>query len=396
MKLNKILSDAVFSLAGTCVSIGVLQFFVLPWTNVAMNDPKAYGLAVAYISFFGILPTTFGGTLNNIRLIRIKDYDTSSGDYNPLLLILLALCILSTPLVSIWTEKRIDISSVCYNALAASLILANDYFIAEFRVKLNFKNVFIYNVILSAGYLAGFLIFRFYSVWQFIYIMGYFLSGLFLFAKTGFWREPVKITKYFKGTLSDLANLTVSNFLYRSLNYADKLLLYPLMGGEAVSVIFAATFFTKILSMAITPINGLVLSYLSKLKYKPDRLFGKILLFGSILCIIGYFACLFAAKPILMLLYENYASEAMKFIGLTAASTMVATFNSMINPFTLQFCPTKWQIAINGVTMFSYVVFAYWLLNIWGLWGFCLAMVLSRFIRLGIMLFVYYFRPKNR
>lgn len=65
----------------------------------------------------------------------------------------------------------------------------------------------------------------------------------------------------------------ISNVLARAINYADKILLYPLLGGTMVSVYYAATVFSKVVSLAITPINSVALSYLSKINKKTNSLF---------------------------------------------------------------------------------------------------------------------------
>lgn len=126
--------------------------------------------------------------------------------------------------------------------------------------------------------------------------------------------------------------LILSSALSNVLTYVDRLLLFPLLGGTMVSVYYASTLFGKAISLGITPINGVVLSYFSRLKRLKVNTFKTMLVASGILGVLGFFACMLVSRPILTLLYPQWMDQAMHYIGITTATAMVAMVISVIQP----------------------------------------------------------------
>lgn len=208
-------------------------------------------------------------------------------------------------------------------------------------------------------------------------------------ATTSLWREPLVCTPSFKGIATDTSMLVVSNLLNRLLNYADKIVAYPFLGGTAIAIINCATFFTKILTLAINPISMVALSYISRMKRRPDKLFKTICLTGALFSIAGYIVCVIIAKPVMTLIYPQFARESLKYVSITSAATMIMLFNTILQPFTLKFSPLKWQIMINGVTFATYLVSMIWLLDAYRIMGVCVASLISRSVRCFFLLVTY-------
>lgn len=152
---------------------------------------------------------------------------------------------------------------------------------------------------------------------------------------------------------------------------ADKILLYPLLGGTMVSVYYAATVFSKVVSLAITPINSVALSYLSKINKKTNSLFKWTYIVGIVVCGIGYIMTIILSRPVLSILYPKYVDAAMQYIWITSGTIVVSVLTSMITPFVLRFFDIKWQIWINGITTIMYIIISLSLLKLGGLMGFC-------------------------
>ena len=62
--------------------------------------------------------------------------------------------------------------------------------------------------------------------------------------------------------------------------YADRLILYPLLGGVAVSIYYSATIISKLISLAVTPLSTVILSYFSKMESLKRRTFYVMLSVG--------------------------------------------------------------------------------------------------------------------
>ena len=226
--------------------------------------------------------------------------------------------------------------------------------------------------------------------WQAIYISRYLFSLLFILARSDLWKEPLSVSPRFKEISWQAALLLASGMLARITTYADKLLIFPILGGDAVSVYYAATLFGKVVSMVITPVSGVMLSYLAKTSKKNDGVFKRIFSASLLVCVMGYFVCIAVSRPVLSLLYPEYAAGAMEYIFLTTATAVLSALASAVNPFVLKFFDMKWQASINATHAAIYVTVSMPLLSVWGLYGFCIDALASAVIKLLFMLAVYF------
>ena len=208
--------------------------------------------------------------------------------------------------------------------------------------------------------------------------------------KTDIIFEKPGIGTHFKYCVKDVFTLSGSTVLARLINYADKILIYPIMGGTAVAIYYAATLLSKVVSLVITPINSVVLTYLTKYKNKPDSIFRWTVVSGSIVCLIGYFATIMVSKPLLTILYPNYVDEAMKYIYITSISIVVSVLTTIITPFVLKFCDTTWQVIINIITTVVYICVSLTLVSSLGLTGFCVGVLTANLVKFTATLWAYY------
>lgn len=387
---KKIFKDILINIISSAIPIVILQLIIMPYISGSVSSDN-FGLIITFISLLNIVPATIGNTLNNIRLISNLEYREKGyiGDFNVILCFggILNLIFMTAGICYFdGSFKAINLSLII---IAATIQMINNYFIVAFRIKLNFVHILLNNLILSIGHLIGTWLFMITSLWQLIYICGYLFSLIFIFTKTDIWKEPFNKTPFFINTSKETVFLLLANILNRLLNYSDKLIIYPLIGGTFVAIYYVATFFTKIVSLVITPINGVALSYLSKIKNTQQNLFKYTFLGGSVFCFLGYIICIVISRPVLSIIYPQYVDEAMSFIYLTSATTAIMVLNSIVVPFVLKYCKMKWQMVINGVTLFMYLTMALLLYKSYGLMGFCIASLVSRIIQLAVSLFIY-------
>ena len=208
-------------------------------------------------------------------------------------------------------------------------------------------------------------------------------------------RDPLVKTELFTRVNNDTNKLVIASVIGNMMNYADKLILYPIMGGYAVSIYYTATILGKIIGMLTGPINSVVLSYISRWDSDKKNILNKILIIGTALCIIGYIITLVIAKPIIGLLFKQWVDEVMCYIPITTINVLLLTLISIISPFVLKFCDMKWQIIINCLSVAVYFVAALVLWKLFGLTGFCIGTVIGTVTKLVIMLFVYYGTKEN-
>ena len=76
--------------------------------------------------------------------------------------------------------------------------------------------------------------------------------------------------------------------------------------------------------LAITPINSVALSYLSKINKKTNSLFKWTYIVGIVVCGIGYIMTIILSRPVLSILYPKYVDAAMQYIWITSGTIVVS------------------------------------------------------------------------
>lgn len=387
---KKIIVDMGLNIVASAIPVFVLQLLVLPSLARQMTDDK-YGLLVTILSLLNMIPASLGNVLNNIRLIFNKEQTglDEEKDYNAELLLMVLFNMVVVLAFSIYYTKMVKVFELVLTVMASVLWLIREYYIVAFRLEINYIYITISNLIMIPGYAVGYVLFLLTGSWQYIYILGYVFSISFIFIKSNLWKEPFTITHRFKKITTQSVLLFIANFFTRLTTYADKMLIYPILGGAMVSIYYVATLFGKVISMAITPVSSVLLSYLSKENSKNDRAFGIAFSCSSVVCVVGYIGCVLISRPLLGLIYPQFVDDAMKYIFITTGTVVVTALISMINPFVLKFFDMKWQVAINALYALLYVSVSLGLLHFWGLYGFCAGTLISAIVKLIFMLIVY-------
>ena len=172
------------------------------------------------------------------------------------------------------------------------------------------------------------------------------------------------------------------------MNYADRLILYPLMGGKTVAIYYAATIIGKIIAIAITPINSVILSYLARINKLSRNMFLKAILLGFGVAIVGYILCLLISHDVIAFLYPQWGDAAMYYVPLTTVTAMISLLCGFFNPFSLKLCSRVWQLVINGIGCIVYFTTSLGLLELCGLTGFCIGTIVGYSVRLLLMIII--------
>ena len=393
---RKILSDVALNMFATFIPMFALQFFILP--QIALKiDANLYGQIIAIVALINLSAGSLGSILNNSRLIVFKKYDDLEiqGDFNIFLGIFVLLNILFMILGLMYYGQELDLLTIALLVLVSVLLLLRTYASVDFRIKLNFKYILIDSILLFSGYAVGYIIFLISGYWLFIYLCGFVFSFIFVLKKTKILREPFKKTQLFKKTATQTLLLLGSGTLLSLGTYLDKLLLYPLLGGLTVSIYFTATILGQSIALAIGPITGVLLSYLAQMKKFSNHSFHVLLTISSIVGVIGYWLVILVSKPLLTIIYPQYAKEALNYIHVTTLSIIIIIISNIINAVLLKFCGAKWQIFINGIYLVVYIAASMILLNLYGLMGFCIGILIASIVKLVIMLVTYYTNNKK-
>ena len=393
---KKILIDIILNMLASFIPIFVYQFFVLPIV-AQESGADLYGQVLSIIALMNLSVSSFGSTLTNLRLIRFKIYEESNenGDFSILLLLSVIGNIIFMLIGLIIYGRSFNIVTLFMVIITSVLYLMKLYLSVEFRIKLNFKYVLLNSIFLVIGYVIGLILFLITNNWILIYLCGFGGSLAFVMKKTVFLKEPLMMSSFFKQTAFQAIILFSSGVLTYLGVYVDKLILYPLLGGVAVSVYYASTIIGKTISLVIGPITSVLLSYLAHMKTFSDHNFKLVLLVSSILGAVGYIIVILISKPILTLIYPQFVEEAIKYIPVVTLGTIIIIISNVLNSVILKFCNTKWQVYINGSYMFVYFVLAICLIKISDLMGFCIGILIASIFRL-IMIIVAYISNRKK
>jgi hypothetical protein len=391
----KIGSDIVLNIAASIMPIFVLQFVFLPLVASEISA-SSYGQLLTLIGLMSLSASTLGSVLNNIRLLTFKTYEQSSekGDFNLLVILFnfINICIM-TIFIFVFMEDGLTYKIVF---LAASiLLLLIDYGRVEFRINLNYMRVFYESSFIVAGYGVGYLLFKYTGHWQYIFLIGYLSSFLYIISKTKLFKEPFIKTNMFKSTSSQAVILLVSGLLIATATYVDRLLLYPTLGSEAVAIYYIATLLGKSVFLVIQPVAGVLLSYLARLQRMENKYFYLLLFLSALVGAVGYFVIIAISEPFLAHLYPDYYEEALKYIKVTTLASVITLICNVINPMIIKFCNLKWQLVINATYLVNFLLFSFLFMQFYGLIGLCIGVVIASAVNLIGMIGVYYFFGMN-
>lgn len=388
---KKIICDIVLNLAAVAMPVALLQLFVYP--QVAKNiTGQEYGLMLTIYSVWIMIPNSVGIVFNNIKLLRFPEYQKHEiqGDF-PVLISRWLSIVSVIVFMAIWFYYgSFAITHIITGTFIGFLIFLNAYLSVWFRIELSYLSVLINSVCLSVGYLAGFFVFRMTGTWEWVFLLGYFFSCLFCVTKTPLLREPFQRTILYPTVKKDCISLIIASIIGNLINYADKLVLYPLMGGMAVSVYYTATILGKITGMLTGPINSVALSYIARWDKNKAGIFTKVLYAGLAICCFGYVVAILLARPVIGLLFPQWLEQVMEIIPLTTVTIMLGALTNILQPFVLKYCKLQWQTIISAVSSIIYFASAIVFWHYLGLRGFCFGTILGILAKLALMTAVYY------
>lgn len=386
VKKNKFIINSLLNIISTVIPLLVLQIVLLPLISRRIPEHE-YGAALTVISLLNILPGVFAISLNNVRLLKnnlVKNNHVFNNVLFRLLIINIFLVLLSTVIF----ENRFGITTILTVFLSVIWLL-REYYLVEFQLILDYNKILLNNLFLTAGYFIGYLLFYATSSWQMVYITGYIFSLFHIYytTKINFVSATVKDEIIYIQNETFL--LSGATLLIRITSYADRLILFPLMGGKVVAIYYAATILAKVISMGINPISGVMLSYLSKMKNFSKKTLNMFIIMTSFICFIGYFVVVIISKYILVYLYPQFYHQAMELIPYTTIATLMYVFISVLNPIILKMFAMRWQMIINGSNAILYILLTLIGLKSYGIIGFCIGIMISNLIKIVQMLLLY-------
>ncbi|MFV0267750.1 MAG: lipopolysaccharide biosynthesis protein [Draconibacterium sp.] len=392
----KFLADTALNILSATIPVFALQFILLPLV-AAKTNATAYGKLVTIIALVNLSAATLGNVLNNSKLINFKKYENLeiNGDYNLTLLFFIAVNIFFILGGLLFYGELSNTFGSLLIIVFSVFQLFRGYAIVEFRIKLNFKYILADSFFLLAGYFIGYLFFLSTERWEFIFLLGFACSSVYILYNTTIFKAPLKRTRLFKSTCPHTLVLLLSSILIALGIYIDRLILFPILGGETVSIYFTASILPKTLLLIVNPVTGVLLSYLAQYKSFDNKYFLLLFLGSASVGLIGYFLIVLLSQPLLGLIYPQFVSAAAEYIPLISAGIIIMLVTTVLNAVLLKFRNIQWQFVINAIYLGLYFAFTLTLLRSKGLMGFCIGILVANLAKLILTMAAFYF-PLNR
>ncbi len=385
-KYKKMLIDIIYSTVSYAAPVFCLQFIVQPLIASYLGKEKN-GLFLTIIALNYFIISITAQVLHTTRLLQQEAYNekNQTGDFNILLLSFAVINSIVMAVGVIYYIGSFNLNEIALSVAVVVLFVYHDYITVQYRVNLAYNKILIDNAILCVGYFIGVFIMRLTGYWQFVFIVPYTGAAVFNFFNTTYIREPLKITELFKPTFLKYISLAGSTALGTCVNYCDRLLLYPILGGAAVSIFTAASIVGKMLALVSTPFSNVLLSYIVKMKNFNVKLKKRyvVVLVGVLAA--AYLVMNIVSIPLLKLLYPEYAESSLKYVPLTTLLGIITLLSTISNILVLRFSKPIWQIIANGTYLGVYLVVSLTLLHFFGLYGFCLGNIIAATFKFAII-----------
>ena len=382
----KFIKDTSINIISNLLIIVVVQLITFPLFNQNENE-NTFAIIIVLYGIAILLATTLGNTLNNVRLLYNDDLNIKQKNnlFNKIFLVLLTFNCIVFIFIEIYYGAILNVDF--FLLLIFSCLLTSRYYMnVVFRENLNYRKIFILNLWVLVGYLIGLFVYIFIiNAYSIAFVTGELFGFLYLLKNYEFKIDKsAKVQKNkLKEIKKDLYNFISINLIINILNYLDRFILLPIIGPAAVTIYFIGSTVSKMLSLITTPVNNVILSYLTVGKNKTKYIF-----LLNICILIGFIPFYFIVKYISMflikLLYNNYYQEVYEVIGLITLICLLSIYNSILNPFVMKIISSSIIFKIQIIYGFIYLITAVLGSYYFDLKGFCIATILSMIIKLII------------
>ncbi|WP_053360967.1 hypothetical protein [Bacillus sp. FJAT-27251] len=384
------ISDIILNILGTGFTAVIIQFIVYPFLNKGTTLDN-FGEIIIMMTAVNIVGVLLGNSLNNIRLISAKEYNKEqiNGDFSVILFLASIVNIIFMLIIInfLWSYQT-NIEKILLVLLSLFTMLRG-YLTVDYRLKLNYKKILQHSLVYSFALLIGSFAIFVTEIWQLVFLFGEIVSFVFLYKTTDLLKEPIKVSIKFKGTLKQYAMLSISSSIANILSYLDRIIISALLGSHQVAIFFAATVIGKMSSFIMSPISGVVLSYISNIDRKMTLKIFSILNFGILIfSTIASIFTFYVSKYVLILLYPNYYSESLSILFLANLGIILFASCTLSQTILLKYSPTYLQIVIQISYGFVYLVSGILMINLDGLMGFSIAALIGSVFKFLLIFFI--------
>lgn len=380
--IKKFCYDTLLNIVSYGLPILMLQLLVFPFIAKEWGVTE-YGVMLTLTAIINVAAEMVGGTLANVRLIKEEDYKKKGieGDYKRLLIIGTITFLVIILLVSNILLKQ-DIFCLFLLSSYFLLFTFRSYLSVSYRIVLNYKAIFVNNILLCMGYGIGLEMTSIFHHWAYVFIIGYTFAVAHILFTTRIWQEPINKTELYSSTRNKYISLSGAYLVGNSMNYFDRIFLMATIGATGVSSYYISGVFGKVLNLLTAPINMVMLSYLSKKKnITAYEIITSIILLIGLASLFVFVADLFAIDVIRML-YPDYADEARPLVFICTFATVLTACTSFFKTLSMRYNSGKSVLLTEILYIASYLGLAVLFTTHWGVKGFCMSIIAAATIRI--------------
>ena len=386
-KYTRVASDMIFSIAAVVILNAVIQLFIYPSFNRKLG-PEAYGEAITVMSMVAVMGIGFGIAANYSRMVMSTKKRDVKGDYNIFLLMIWALCV---P-VAFFTAKVFVSEFSVLNALFIALLMISTvtryYSDAEFKLNINYKGYFVYNICIAAGYSLGMPIFFKTGNWMIPMIIGEIAAVVYTAIRGSLYHRPLlKKSEYFREDFKSFSVLSCSYVADTLIQNADRLLLNAMFSdGTMVTTFYNAALIGKVIALLTTSLNTVLIGYLSKFDGKFTKKFYNFITVGLFaIGVVAALACTVVSHIFIRLMYPDTYEACKPYFFIANAGQVLYFISSTIMIVVLRFADEKYQMQMNVLYTVLYLVVVPVCTYFFQIWGLAFGILAVNFIKFLIV-----------
>lgn len=379
---KKVFTNGVCSIFAVALFQGILQLVVYPIINRRLGVEK-FGDVLYIAALLSVLAPAVGNAVGNIRLIIEPVRGSRNGDF----LLPLGVQTILITIAFILLCKTYVGGTAAWILLIVTLVLTvlRTYGESAYRISINYKGYVFYYILLSAGYILGLGLLTVTGNWIWCFLLGELFCVALSIVK-GNLSGSISLSVQWKEINVKAFILAGSYLLSSSIGFLDRILLRQWMDNTAVSLYYVSSLIGKIIIMLVAPLNGVLLSYLAKLKKDiTNKNFIMIFLIvigaSGVLCV-----ALIVISPIFIrLFYPDLYDSALEISWIVCVSQVFYAAASTLLTILLKMCDIKWQFHFQLFYFLQYVLLSYIGFRFSELIGFAVGGMISNMLQLMVV-----------
>ena len=337
-KIQNLIRDLVFNTLGFGIYIATQQILLMPIMARILPE-EDFAKVVLYISVFAIITNVLGSELGIVKQVK-KEKISEEYDYNRILLQLFPTIILIA--IIILAILRFNILEIIM--LTITIILGNTrlYSAAHFRANKDFKKIVMQNILYLVGTAIGLFITYKLKLIAIPMLLAEIMCLIFDITKTDIIKTGISKTKHNKEIWNTFAGFGFISFLINMTTYFDKIIIYPILGENAVNVYYATSSMSKILSLITNPLHGVILSWLKGNDEEFKKKATTVTLKANMpILIITFVLSLPLTYIAVIILYPQYLEDSKKLIIPICVGVAFSTAASIIKAILMKYIESK-------------------------------------------------------